>query len=102
MTNFWIVFGISGLIWIPCILFFTLCVKDVKNKIIGSIVSLCLWFFMAGGVYFQNIGNQEKWNNGYCECGAHWEFKAVTKGRSGCKTKYYACPECYTEITLNY
>lgn len=44
--------------------------------------------------------NQKVWNEGYCECGHHWELKGATKVKNGGTTKYYACPNCFKEIEI--
>ena len=44
--------------------------------------------------------NQKAWNEGYCECGTHWELKGATKVKNGSTTKYYACPNCFEEIEI--
>ena len=44
--------------------------------------------------------NKELWNDGYCECGHHWELKGATKIKNGGTTKYYACPNCFEEIEI--
>lgn len=100
--TFWVIFGILGLVFIPCISLFALGEADTKGKIIGVLVCICFWFAFAGGIYFQWASNTEKWNGGYCECGQHWELKGVTRTKNGSETKYYACPECYAEIEINH
>ena len=98
--GFWTMFGLFGLVFVPCVLLFALGGVDAKHKIMGSLVCICFWFMFAGGIYFQEVCNAEKWNGGYCECGQHWELNGVTKTKNGNETKYYSCPECYTEIEI--
>ena len=98
--GFWTMFGLFGVIFVPCVLLFALGGADVKHRIVGSLVCICFWFLFSGGLYFQEVGNEERWNDGYCECGQHWELKGATKTKNGSETKYYACPECYTEIKI--
>jgi hypothetical protein len=100
MTNFLIIVGVLGLFFVPCVLMFAPCGADAKHRIVGSLVCICFWFLVAGGIYFQAVGNTERWNDGFCECGTHWELKGVTKTKNGSETKYYACPNCYTEIEI--
>lgn len=91
----------TGIIWIPCIILFLIGGKDLKHKIIGSLICIAIWVLMAGGLYFQEIGNQQRWNDGYCQCGQHWELSAVVRSRSNSsEKKYYTCPNCYTEIVI--
>lgn len=98
--SFWIMFAVFGLIWIPCILLFALGGADAKHKITGSLICLGFWFLMSVGLWGQEMGNQERWNDGYCVCGQHWELKGVDKNRHGSETKYYSCPDCYREIEI--
>lgn len=101
MTNFLIVFGALGLVFVPCVLMFALGGADAKHRIVGSLVCILFWFAFAGGLYSQEAFNAEKWNDGHCECGQHWELKGASKTKNGSETKYYACPNCYTEIEIN-
>ena len=55
---------------------------------------------VIGGAVLQAKHNQEVWNNGYCECGGHWELKGATRVKNGATTKYYACEKCYEEIKI--
>ena len=99
--GFWVIFGFLGLMFVPCILLFASSGETVKDKIVSTLVCICFWFMFAGGIYFQEVSNAERWNDGYCECGQHWELKGATKTRNGSETKYYSCPECFTEIEIN-
>ena len=98
---FWIIFGVVGLIAIPVAIFFALCGVDAEHKIGGVVIVVIFWFIISGGLYFQEQGNTERWNNGFCECGQHWELRAVTKSRTGSETKHYVCPDCHIEIEIN-
>lgn len=100
--NFWIIFGLFGLMAVPCIAMFVVCGADIQHKVGGAIVCVVFWFLVSGGLYFQEVGNAERWNDGFCECGTHWELKGVTKTKMGSETKYYSCPECYKEIEINH
>ncbi len=100
MMTFWIIFGVIGLFTLPMVLIFAHCGIDVKTKIFGSLVVLAFLVVFSGGLYFQEQDNNEKWNNGFCECGQHWELNAVSKTRNGTETKYYTCPNCYKEIQI--
>ena len=99
-NGFWIMFGAFGLVFVPCALLFASCGADRKHKIVGSLICICFWFLFTGGLYLQEVGNAKRWNDGHCECGQHWELKGATKTKNGSETKYYACPECYTEIEI--
>lgn len=97
---FIVTFALSGIIWLPLILMFAIGGTDTKNRIVGSLICLCFWLLMAGGTFLEAKGNRERWNDGYCTCGAHWELAAVTKPHNGSITKYYVCPNCYAEIQI--
>ena len=100
MEQFFRVFGIFGIICVPIILMFLIGGVDWKHKLGGSLVVLIFWFLFAFGLFFEAKGKAEAWNNGYCECGAHWELVGVAKSHStSSTTKYYACPNCHAEIT---
>lgn len=98
--SFWIIFCLFGLMVIPCIVMFVIGGADIQHKIGGAIVCVIIWFIVSGGLYFQETSNAEKWDNGFCECGAHWELEAVTKSKCGTEIKYYSCSECYKEIEI--
>ena len=100
MISFWITFAVVGLFGVPCVLMFATCGTDTKNKIGGSLACIIFWFLVAGVLHWQEVGNAERWNNGLCECGQHWELSAVAKSRSGTETKYYTCSNCYNEIEI--
>ena len=100
--DYWITFAVCGLFAIPCIVLAVSFGDTTKEKIIGAVVCLAFWAFVSGAIWSQAASNAEKWNDGFCECGAHWELKGATKTRTGSETKYYACPECYKEIEINY
>ena len=98
MMEFWITFGIFGLIWAPLMIIFLVGGVDLKHTLGGTIVVLIFWFICAGSCYLDEMGKQEAWNGGYCDCGTHWELKGASKSRTGHTTKYYQCPNCYAEI----
>lgn len=98
--GFWAIFGFCGIMWGALILVFLIGGVDLKHKIVPSILCLVLWVIMAGGLFITSVHNQEVWNEGYCECGTHWELKGVTKVKNGGTTKYYACPNCFEEIEI--
>ena len=98
MTIFWMTFGLFGLICVPFILMFLLCGVNWQHRIGGALVVLFFWLLISVGLTLDEKGKADEWNNGYCECGTHWELRGATKSRTGNETKYYACPKCYAEI----
>lgn len=97
---FWIIFGIFGFCAIPCIVMFLVCGATKKIKANGAAVCVFFWLLASILLWSQEVGNQERWNNGFCECGEHWVLSAVSETRNGAKTKYYSCPACYAEIEI--
>ena len=93
-----IAFGVLGLIFGMIAVMFLVCGADWKHKIIGALVCIGFWLLMSGGIYLDASLDADVWNDGYCECGAHWELRGVSESRNGTTTKYYACPNCYAEI----
>lgn len=98
--EFLIIFGILGFMGVPFMLMFLICGVDAKHKIGGTIFVLIFWFLVAGAMYGQEQGNNERWNDGNCPCGTRWELVAVDRSRHGTEHKYYCCPDCYKEIEI--
>ena len=96
--NFWIVFGLVGLAFIVPIMMFLIGGVDIQHKIGGALVCFVFWGLMSAGLYCETTTKTDAWNGGYCECGTHWELRGANKDRYGNTTKYYVCPECFTEI----
>ena len=99
--SFWIVFALFGTLGIPFMVLALVYGEDWKGKLFGCGVVLVIWFTVACGCTFGHDVNAEKWNDGYCKCGTHWELKGASQYRSS-HTKYYACPNCYAEIEINH
>lgn len=97
---FWLNFIGFGFLAIPVIVMFITCGATIKNKIGGAAFCICFWLLASVLLWGQEMGNQERWNNGFCECGEHWELSAADKSRCGTETKYYSCPACYNEIEI--
>ena len=98
---FVIIFAVLGLFAIPCILMFAFCGDNKKNKLTGIIVVICFWSLFAFAISEQDKTNDKMWNDGFCECGTHWELRGTTHNKTT-RTKPYACPNCYEEISLVY
>jgi hypothetical protein len=96
---FWITFGLFGFVCVPLILMFALGGADKPCKIGGSIVVIIFWLVISFGAWSDANNNAKNWNNGFCECGTHWELSAVSEYR-GSTTKYYTCPNCHKEIEI--
>lgn len=93
-----IAFSVLGIIFGMIAVMFLVCGADWKHKVIGALVCVGFWLLMSGGIYLDAKIDANVWNNGYCECGGHWELRGVSEGRAGSITKYYVCPDCYAEI----
>ena len=96
---FWITFGLFGLTCVPLILVLAIEETNKFYKIGGSVIIVILWLLVSFGAWSQGNNNAKNWNNGFCECGTHWELNAVSEYR-GSTTKYYTCPNCHKEIEI--
>lgn len=94
------IFAVFGIMGVPFMLFCIACGNNAKERIGPCLIVLAFWLMMSGGLYFQEQGNDKRWNDGFCSCGTHWELAGVSKSRHGAETKYYSCPNCYTEIEI--
>lgn len=63
-----------------------------------------IWFItifillIIGAICRLSIG-EAKWNNGYCECGGHWEYVEAVGHRN--HTGFiYECSECGKHIEI--
>ena len=99
MKMFLIIFVGFGLLAIPALVCFIVCGTTTKTKIKGSIIILLFWLGTSIACWGQSTGNAERWNDGHCECGAHWELSAVAHIKTS-TIKYYTCPECFNEIEI--
>ena len=100
MNELLVTFCMASIIFIPVILMFVVGGVDRKHQVGGSIVVIIIWIIFTLGVTYEAEMNEKVWNNGFCECGTHWELEGVSKYRNH-ETKYYTCPNCYTEIEIN-
>lgn len=75
--------------------------QTLKKKILACFLILVVTFGIATLLYKQAEGEQERWNNGICECGGTYELSAASQYRSS-KTFYYTCDNCgHTEEFSN-
>ena len=93
-----IAFGCLGIVFGMIAVMFLVCGADRKHKIVGALVCIGFWLLMSGGIYLDASHDADVWNDGYCECGGHWELAGATRTKSGQTIKYYSCPNCYAEI----
>lgn len=100
MTQFILCLVGFGLMAIPCIIFVWLGTDKLKGRIIGTVIVIIFWFAFSFGVWSEAKYNSMIWNGGYCDCGEHWELRGASKSKMGTETKYYACPNCHTEIEI--
>lgn len=99
--NFWIVFALFGAIGIPCFVLIIGFWDGWKDFLVRSCVVLAFWFAISGACWAMGEDNDNKWNDGYCQCGTHWELRGASQYRSS-HTKYYVCPDCHAEIEIDY
>ena len=97
---FLISFGCIGLVAVPMIIMFLVGGVDLKHRLGGTFITLGLWLFMSFSIVFSAWRNEEVWNDGYCDCGYHWELAGATRSKQGSVTKYYFCPNCHSEIEI--
>ena len=88
-----LVFGFIGLLIVPE-------QNKTINKVLTIILLIIMWVLASIGIWASDMNKKEKWNDGFCECGIHWELRGVSENRHHRK-KYYVCPNCYAEITIN-
>lgn len=67
--------------------------QTLKKKILACFLILVVTFGIATLLYKQAEREQERWNNGICECGGTYELSAASQYRSS-KTFYYTCDNC--------
>lgn len=56
--------------------------QTLKKKILACFLILVVTFGIATLLYKQAEGEQERWNNGICECGGTYELSAASQYRS--------------------
>ena len=95
----WIVFGTAALSLLTVYILFI--AETKKDIIIGSLVCIIIWVIMSSTISLQVSTSVDVWNNGFCECGTHWELVGVSHSRTNGTVKYYSCSECYNEIEIN-
>lgn len=100
INEFLVMLGLTGILFIPIILGVITCETNRKYKIGGVIVVIIIWIVFTLGLFYEEKANEKSWNKGFCECGTHWELRGVSKSMTSEK-KYYACPNCHSEIEIN-
>lgn len=63
------------------------------GKIIAILIALIITFGLATLLYTDHNENQDRWNNGCCECGGQYQFSSATNWH-GSKDYYYTCDKC--------
>ena len=67
--------------------------KTVRFKIIASLCVILVAFGATVLMYREAENANDRWNNGYCECGGQYQFSSATNWR-GSKNYYYTCDKC--------
>ena len=67
--------------------------QTVKGKIIACLCVLIAAYGVAALMYTNVKNNNDRWNNGICECGGSYEFSAASKYRTS-ESFYYTCDTC--------
>lgn len=71
-------------------------IRIILRIILGSIFILGVIY---GAVKCSNDQEEKEWNNGYCECGGHYEYQQAVGHQY--KTSYiYECDSCGKIIEL--
>lgn len=73
-------------------------VRDIIRIILGSIFILGMIY---GVVKCSNDQEDKKWNNGYCECGGHYEYQQAV-GHQYTTSYIYQCDSCGKIIELDW
>lgn len=87
---FYIVWAVLAFLFLSIVV---LIPQTLKKKIVTCFLILVVTFGITTLLYKQAEGEQERWNNGICECGGTYEFSAATRSRTS-KTFYYTCDNC--------
>ena len=78
-------------------------ISDAKifKKILYSIITLGISFFIATNLYYYDNNDLKEWNDGYCiNCGKPWRF--VNGSISKYETTYFwTCDDCNIIIELH-
>ena len=98
MTGLIVSLILFGIVAIMLGALFFIGAETKKSKLIVVIACVIAWLLCAFGVWGSAMLDANEWNNGYCECGGQWQPYGVSESRYGAITKYYYCPNCYTEI----
>ena len=98
MTGLIVSLILFGIVAIMLGVLFFIGAETKKSKLIVVIACVIAWLLCAFGVWGSAMLDANEWNNGYCECGGQWQPYGVSESRYGATTKYYYCPNCYTEI----
>ena len=91
-------FALMGIIFGSLAIMMTMGAKTKKGKIASIVFCVVAWLVFSFALYGEGMAKNNVWNDGYCECGTHWELAGATRTKSGQTIKYYSCPNCYAEI----
>lgn len=75
--------------------------RDILGEIVSIIVIVLLFIAFFFGVYMMSIhSDEERWNDGHCDCGGIWEYEQAVGHRSS--TSYiYVCGNCGRRIEIH-
>ena len=76
------------------------------KETISYIATILAIFILAIGVLLLCVkcmkqDSKEKYNNGYCPCGGHYEYVEAV-GHQAYTTYIYSCDKCGNKIELSY
>ena len=74
--------------------------KDTVFDIIQIIISIVFILgLIIGAVKCSKEQDEKEWNNGYCECGGHFEYKQAV-GHNYRTSYIYECDSCGKHIEV--
>ena len=74
----------------------------MKNKDLMQIVIilLCVIAVAIGLIIWSNKVESDRWNNGYCSCGGHYEYTQAV-GHAYTTSYIYTCDKCGNTVELS-
>lgn len=72
---------------------------DVSNIISIILFIMFIVILIVSAAKCSNDEYEKKWNNGYCECGGHWQYEQAV-GHQYRTTYIYKCDNCGRRIEV--
>lgn len=71
---------------------------SLKKWIAIVLIAFTVGYGVAGLFTLEMKMDEEKWNNGYCECGGEWDLINATYVKRRGNIYYYECVKCNNVI----